>query len=69
MAGWYHKFVPHFSQVAEPLNALKRKGVKFLWTSQCQDSFQSLKQLIVSSLVLGHPNLNLPFVVYTDASE
>ncbi len=22
MAGWHHRFVPHFSQVAEPLNAL-----------------------------------------------
>uniref|UniRef100_A0A8C1GVQ7 Reverse transcriptase domain-containing protein n=1 Tax=Cyprinus carpio TaxID=7962 RepID=A0A8C1GVQ7_CYPCA len=69
MAGWYHRFVPHFSQVAEPLNALKRKGVKFLWTSQCQTSFHALKQLLVSPPVLGHPNLNLPFVIYTDASE
>ena len=69
MAGWYHRFVPHFSQVAEPLNALKRKGAKFLWTPQCQISFQALKQLLVSPPVLGHPNLNLPFVIYTDASE
>ncbi len=69
MAGWYHRFVPHFSQVAEPLNALKRKGAKFLWTSQCQASFQALKLLLVSSPVLGHPNLKLPFIVYTDASE
>ncbi|KAI2664186.1 Retrovirus-related Pol polyprotein [Labeo rohita] len=69
MAGWYHRFVPCFSQVAEPLNALKRKGVKFVWSAQCQDAFNTLKQLLVSPPVLGHPNLNLPFVVYTDASE
>ncbi|XDV22712.1 hypothetical protein PO909_027558 [Leuciscus waleckii] len=29
----------------------------------------ALKQLLVSPPVLGHPNLNLPFVIYTDASE
>jgi len=69
MADWYHRFLPNFSQVAEPLNALKRKGAKLLWTSQRQISFQALKQLLVSPPVLGHPNLNLPFVIYTDASE
>lgn len=26
MAGWYHHFVSEFSQITEPLNALKRKG-------------------------------------------
>ncbi len=49
--------------------SLKRKGAKFLWTSHCQASFNTLNQLLVSPPVLGHPNLNLPFVVYTDASE
>ncbi len=53
----------------DPLNAFKGKGAKFLWTSQCQSSFNTLKELLVSPPVLGHPNLSLPFVVYTDASE
>ncbi|KAI3374585.1 hypothetical protein L3Q82_021158 [Scortum barcoo] len=43
MAGWYHRFVPHFSQLTEPLNALKRKGAKFIWTSSCQRAFETLK--------------------------
>lgn len=41
MAGWYHRFVTNFYQLAEPLNA---KEVKFYWTSQCQASFEALKQ-------------------------
>lgn len=69
MAGWYHRFVPHFSMIVEPLNALKRKGAKFLWTPQCQASFDALKDQLTSPPVLGHPNFNLPFMVYTDASE
>lgn len=27
LAGWYHRFVPNFSQIAEPLNALKRNNL------------------------------------------
>ncbi|KAI3370515.1 hypothetical protein L3Q82_025272 [Scortum barcoo] len=69
MAGWYHRFVPHFSQLTEPLNALKRKGAKFIWTSSCQRAFETLKQYLVSAPVLGHPDFKLPFTVYTDASD
>ncbi|KAL2091743.1 hypothetical protein ACEWY4_011541 [Coilia grayii] len=69
MAGWYHRFVPNFSQIAVPLNALKRKGAKFRWTQECQQAFEELKQHLVSPPVLGHPNFSYPFIVYTDASE
>lgn len=69
MAGWYHRFVPNFSQLTEPLNALKLKGAKLIWTTSCQAAFESLKQHLVSPPILGHPDFNLPFVVYTDASE
>ena len=42
MAGWYHRFVPKFSQIVEPLNALKKKGTKFRWLRACQTSFITL---------------------------
>ncbi len=69
MAGWYHRFVPNFSQVADPLNVLKRKGAHFQWTPACQHAFETLKGHLVSSPILGHPDFDLPFVVYTDASD
>lgn len=69
MAGWYHQFVPNFSQLTEPLNALKRKGATFIWTTSCQAAFESLKQHLVSHPILGHPDFNLLFVVYTNASD
>lgn len=43
--------------------------MKFCWTPQCQASFDALKQHLVSPPILGHPNLNVPFTVYTDASD
>lgn len=69
LAGWYHRFVPNFSQIAEPMNALKKKGNKFQWSDQCQEAFEKLKTCLTSPPILGHPDLQLPFTVYTDASD
>lgn len=69
IAGRYHCFVPNFSQIAEPLNGSKRKGSKYIWTSTCQIAFETLKQRLASSPILGHPDFTLPFIVYTDASD
>ena len=40
---YYCKFVPRFSDLAKPLNALTRKNVPFEWTPICQESFELLK--------------------------
>lgn len=61
--------VPNFSQLAGPLNALKRKGAKFKWTPECLSAFETLKMCLVSPPILSNPNPDLPFVVYTDASD
>lgn len=69
LAGWYHRFVSNFSRIAEPLNSLKKKGRTFQWTLQCQQAFEQLKTCLMTPPILGHPNLEHPFMVYTDASE
>ena len=45
LAGYYKKFVPRFADIAHLLNALTRKGVEFIWTEVCQESFELLKQI------------------------
>lgn len=61
MAGWYHWSDPNFSQIAEPLSALKKKGATFLRSPACQAAFDALKKHLVNPPVLGHPNFNAPF--------
>lgn len=74
--GYYRRFVPGFSQIAAPLHRLvgkPKKGSKaappFLWTLECQASFDKLRSLLGSTPVLAHPDFTQPFIVTTDASH
>ncbi|XP_073120033.1 uncharacterized protein [Henckelia pumila] len=39
LAGYYRSFIQDFSKIALPLTSLTRKGVKFVWSDQCEKSF------------------------------
>ena len=69
LIGYYRKFVPRFSDLARPLNALTRKNVSFEWTPICQESFKLLKISLMTEPILTYPDPNLPYVLYTDASK
>jgi len=68
MANFYHKFIPHFADVAAPLNALRKKGVKFKWDTPQQDAFDTLKKLISQPPVLRMADFSKQFILQTDAS-
>ena len=40
--GFYRRFCPNFSKIANPLTELLRKNRKFKWTDECENSFRSL---------------------------
>lgn len=43
---YYHNFVPNFSSIAAPLNALRRKGVKFEWEHISKHHLNKLKTIL-----------------------
>ncbi|XP_062151930.1 uncharacterized protein LOC133860320 [Alnus glutinosa] len=49
LAGYYKRFVEAFSRLAAPLTRLTRKNDKFQWLEECEQSFQKLKQRLVTA--------------------
>ncbi|KAL0536214.1 hypothetical protein IC582_025155 [Cucumis melo] len=69
LTGYYRRFVENFSRIATPLTQLTRKGTPFVWSKACEDSFQNLKQKLVTAPVLTVPDGSGSFVIYSDASK
>jgi len=67
MAGNYRRFIPNFSRVAKPITTLLKNQTKFVWSSECEQAFQTLKKLLTTAPVLAQPNIEKPFNVYCDA--
>ena len=67
--GFYRRFICDFSTIAEPLNALTRKGIRFRWGPREQEAFQTLKDILASEPVLCHPDFSKEFKIETDSSE
>jgi hypothetical protein len=68
MAGYYRRFIEGFSMIARPMTALLAKKVEFKWTLACQESFEMLKQKLITAPMLVLPNVRKPFSLYCDAS-
>nr|GFC63471.1 hypothetical protein [Tanacetum cinerariifolium] len=56
LAGYYLRFVEGFSRLALPLTQLMRKGEKFVWTDEREESFEELKRRLVSAPILTLPS-------------
>jgi hypothetical protein len=52
LAGYYRRFIKGFSKIGCPITALQKKGIKFIWTSKCEEIFQELKYLLTHAPVL-----------------
>ena len=65
-------FIKNFSILINPMYKLLRKGVKFEWTTECQNSFDSLIEAIINSPVLAIPDTRdvlSSYQVHVDASK
>lgn len=69
MASWYRRFVPDFSTIIAPLTNLLRKNVRFIWTVQCQQAWEKIRDRLVSAPILCCPDFTQEFTIQTDASD
>ena len=48
---------------------MTKKSTKFEWTKECQAAFKLLREFLTTVPVVAFPDMNKPFVLYTDASD
>ena len=68
MCSYYRRFIPNFSQIAEPIIDLTKKYAHFKWTDNHQKAFDFIKESLTCVPLLVYPDPNRPYTLFTDAS-
>jgi hypothetical protein len=58
-----------FSKICFPITSLQKKGVKFIWTSECEERFQEMKYLLTNAPMLKIADPNKELLVCTDSCK
>ena len=58
----------YYSNITYPLEELLREDQEFVWTKECNISFETLKRKLVEAPILRFPNWSTKFHVHIDAS-
>ena len=69
LCSYYRRFVKNFSKIAAPLYQLTQKDQIFNWTSNCQDTFNQMKNCLTEAPILAYPDFGKEFILDTDASR
>ena len=68
LTGYYRQFLKDYSKVAEPLTNLTSKDKEWCWGKEEQKAFESLRDALTASPIVGYPDFDKPFWIKTDAS-
>nr|GEV53069.1 reverse transcriptase domain-containing protein [Tanacetum cinerariifolium] len=68
-AGFYRRFIQDFSKIARPMTRLLEKETLFMFSKDCIDAFETLKNKLTEAPILVVPDWNLPFELMCDASD
>ncbi len=69
MSGYYRAFCPNFSTLVCPLTDLLSIKREFVWSTDCQLSFEAAKDLLCQAPVLSVPDFERSFKLQVDASD
>ena len=66
-ASFYRRFIKSFAKEVQPMYTVAHSE-PFQWNNEAQKSFEKLKEIMCSDLVLRLPRQGEPFQIYSDAS-
>lgn len=70
LSGYYRKFIPDYAKIAKPLTIrLKKDSIINVNDKDYKEAFEKLKNILMSNMVLKHPDFNENFILTTDASN
>ena len=71
LAGYYRKYLDHYSSTVTPLINLTKKGQPKLvtWTEEAETAFKELKSKFCDMPILKLPDFDRQFILRTDASD
>ncbi|GJX71781.1 reverse transcriptase domain-containing protein [Tanacetum coccineum] len=68
-AGFYRRFIKDFSKISRPMTHLLEKNTPFIFSNECIQAFQTLKNKLTEAPILIAPNWDLPFELMCDVSD
>ena len=66
--GFYHYFIPNYSNITQPLIQLTHKNTPFNWDLSCHHAFEHLKTLMCTKPILEQPDYSKAFFLTTNTS-
>ncbi|KAG6464703.1 hypothetical protein O3G_MSEX014678 [Manduca sexta] len=69
LCSYYRRFVKNFADIAKPLHKLTEEKRQFCWDESCDTAFQTLKDRLCDTPILGYPDTENEFIIDTDASN
>ena len=68
LTGYYRQFVRNYSEIAGCLTDLTRDDCKWHWDQKHQVAFDTLRNILMSDLIMAYPDFSKTFTLKSDAS-
>lgn len=68
LVGYYRRFIPHYSEMSNPLTTLLGNDIPWVWDSEQREAFEKIKEALINPVGSDLPDFEKPFTIQTDAS-
>ena len=69
LGSYYRRFLQGYSDLVRPLTQLTHKSSPFVWSAECQEAFETLKNRLTSAEIMAYPLNDGLLILDTDASD